>query len=870
MDNKNLYYFNSDLDLQFILSNDKPGACPYENAAHIEGLDLTHELEFTAPADNEEAKELAEGGYVGLFDKDNDFQLFEIYLIEEEDNIEGVKRVIFADHVFQETDKLPVTDKRPYDATAEEALTAALSGQVKWKVGNVASLGINSTNFYYESVKSSIVKIIEKWGGEPKTRITFEENRITGFYIDILARRGADTGKRITVEKDAASIKRKVDFTNLYTAIYPRGKGEQTENGGYTRRITIKDVVWSKANGKPTDKPAGQEWIGNEEARERFGIPDGNGGKLHRDLFLNFDETEDTNQLINEGWNTLQGHVEPLVSYEATVSDLESIYSHEAVRLGDTNFIIDNNFKPSLLSEVRVIKLKRFLDDEYNTEITLGNFLPLFTDTSKTINDLRERLGGRQGVWDQVENPVQDKDIEDIVPPVPENVKATGLFKSIVVDWDFKSDLYIAAYEVYGSKVPGFAVDQTNLLWRGKSGGYAHKGGNNEQWYFRVRAVNTHGTASALTDEVTAKTVVVGAQDIAPLTITNELIAENAFIDFAKMANVEIVNAMINDVSADKLTAGLINTDFIKIQGGTDSDYTKIDGSFLESRGHFSRTWRGETKNHDIKLKFENGYLRARNDTENRSLYFTDFGVSTQVDGINASGTLEFFSKVNSELGRGVTLSSEGVTTVEANGGSLYLSSAYQIVGNASLYVPSIVTTTTNAYIGADGELRVVNKGTADTTQSSQVTYRDVRASIYRGIALDLDGTTSAAHMYVRPSATGSLRVTARGTTDSYRPVEASDFNVTSSSFAKKNIEDYNENATDIIKGTPVREYHLTEDIEEIDLKRVGLVVQEAPLEIINMEGGASINLYAMASILWKSIQEIANQIEELKTKITG
>ncbi|MGM0904272.1 MAG: phage tail protein [Bacillota bacterium] len=368
-------------------------------------------------------------------------------------------------------------------------------------------------------------------------------------------------------------------------------------------------------------------------------------------------------------------------------------------------------------------------------------------------------------------------------------------------------------------------------------------------------------------------------------------------------------------IVADVLTGGQINANNVSIYGGSTKNYTTISGSYWESRGNFSRTWRGVTKTHDIIIKSENGYLRARNDSENRSLYFTDYGISTQVDGVNASGTLEFFSTVNSALGRGVTLTSEGVTTIEANGGALFLTSSTTINSNAAIYTPSIVTTSTNAYIGADGEVRMVNKGTADTTVSSEViyrnlraailygtgfnttstnayigadgelrvvnkgfvdgssgttVYRDIRASVIRGIALDLDGTTAAEHMYVRPSATGALRVTSRGTTDSYRPIEASEFNAASSVFYKKNIEDYTGDATELIGGTPVRLYHLNEDIDTIDFKRVGLLVQEAPREIINMKTGDSIDLYAMASVLWKAVQELSADNEALNQRITA
>jgi phage minor structural protein len=593
MSNKNLYYFNDKYELQFTLSNEKEGACPYEEADHIEGLDWLHDLEFKAPANNIEAQQLANGGYVGIFDQDNNFQLFEIYLIEEEDSASGLQRAIFAQHVFNETDKLPVYDKRPTNTTAAAAMDSLLEGQAKWKRGQVADLGLGSTNFYHESIRSGAKKIQETWGGELRTRITFDGNKITGFYIDLLTRRGSDTGKRITIEKDAESIKRKVDRSNIYTAVVPRGKGEQTENGGYSRRLSIADVVWSTAAGDPADKPAGQVFIGDEAARLAYGIPDGNGGMLHRFLFVEFDETEDSSLLINQGWETLQQNNKPLVSYETKIINLEAQgLTHEAVRLGDTNFILDDNFAPPLQTEARIIKLKRRIDDETQTEPTLGNFMPMFSDQGKEIEELKKVVGGRAGIWDKVEDPINETDFPNEQPEQPGNVIATGSFKKVIVEWDYNPALYIS-YEVYGSQVPGFVVDPSNLLWKGKANVFAHEADVNQQWYYRVRAINTHGTAGPLSPEVSATTAriitddilfgAVNAEKLADLAVTAGKLADLA-VTGGKLADGAVINSKLAAaaVEANALAAGAVTNPKL---GPLAVDAAKLaEGAVLEGK----------------------------------------------------------------------------------------------------------------------------------------------------------------------------------------------------------------------------------------------------------------------------------------------
>ena len=83
----------------------------------------------------------------------------------------------------------------------------------------------------------------------------------------------------------------------------------------------------------------------------------------------------------------------------------------------------------------------------------------------------------------------------------------------------------------------------------------------------------------------------------------------------------------------------------------------------------------------------------------------------------------------------------------------------------------------------------------------------------------------------------------------------------------KKAIEDYTGNATELIESTPVRKYHLNEDVEGVDIKRLGLIVQESPLDIVNTDGGQTIDLYQMTSLLWKSNQELSARLKLLENE---
>lgn len=163
-------------------------------------------------------------------------------------------------------------------------------------------------------------------------------------------------------------------------------------------------------------------------------------------------------------------------------------------------------------------------------------------------------------------------------------------------------------------------------------------------------------------------------------------------------------------------------------------------------------------------------------------------------------------------MGRGVTLTSEGVTTIEANGGAIFLSASTSINVNTSIWTPSIVTSTVNGYFGVDGELRLVNKGYADGSGGNPI-YRYLRAQfvwadaiatnagdnlylgansevratvrssynnsnpIYRNFRaaglyadfLDSNTSTGGTHVYVRPQAGSEVRFTSVGGTTAYQ-----------------------------------------------------------------------------------------------------
>jgi phage minor structural protein len=524
------------------------------------------------PAHHEDSEHFVGGNQVAFRDLERRFRLFSIRETDDEDG-NSTEKVVTCLPAMDELNGKIVEDKRPQDVEVGIAIDDALEG-TRFLKGTVAQLGINSTNFYYISSRECLTKIQNTWGGELVDRIEINEEtgKIDGRYIDLVVRRGMDRGKRFEIDKDIENIVR----TELYypkTALY--GRGSSVPSGdGYSRKLSFKDVEWYVDNGDPVDKPLGQEWIGDPVALEEHGIPQPDGSKEHvYGIFEDNDEADQAKLLIKT-WSALQTEKKPKVRYKMSVMTFYGIagYEHEVAYLGDTGVAINNNAKPAILVESRIIKLKYDLADPTNGQVTIGNFLDLNED-QKRIDWVVDEVTNNSGNWNSDSDgltEVNDGSFPDTVPPPPSGVLAKGLFKSIIVEWDFNPSSYIAAYEVYASQIDGFLPDSTNLVFRGKTGGTVHQAENDQQWYFRVRAINTHGTTSSLSAQVSAQTIRISEVDFDELTVVDAYIKE-ILADKITSGTLDGALANIINLNADNIVSGVLKARFVKI--GADSSY---------------------------------------------------------------------------------------------------------------------------------------------------------------------------------------------------------------------------------------------------------------------------------------------------------
>ncbi|UOE96080.1 phage tail protein [Alkalihalobacillus sp. LMS39] len=509
-----LYIFNPNDKIVTVLTEETG----LVTAPFREELNRGSSFSFTIEADVEDAQYVVEENQVVFRDKDGDLRLYVIKELDDIDNENGPETTAICEPAFMENKERIIVDKRLVDKTANEALTTALE-PTRWEGEVEVELGKGTTNFYYLSSVDAVWKILEVWGGEFKDIVEFDENQITRRVIKIVQRLGADRGKRYEIDHDIEEIQRTL-LSYPVTALYGRGASlpieddEGNETGGFTRYIDFGEVEWKVSNGDPVNKPKGQLWVGDPIALQKYGR-EKNGKLLHREGIWADHNIEDPKELLHATWEQLQKANKPEVNYQLSVELLESIagYEHEKASLGDTTRAIDRQFARPIEIQSRIIAMEYdVLNIEGTAIVEMGQFLSVHSDDKldRVINEINDN----RGRWDSGGGPITNGKYPNIVPNAPTNLSAVGGYEVIQLYWNYDVEVYISHYEVYGSQVKDFVPDSQHLLWKGRANGFQHKVQTDELWYYRVRAVNTHGRASDFTPQIEAQTIRIITDDI--------------------------------------------------------------------------------------------------------------------------------------------------------------------------------------------------------------------------------------------------------------------------------------------------------------------------------------------------------------------
>ncbi|MHA4412061.1 phage tail spike protein [Bacillus cereus] len=228
---------------------------------------------------------------------------------------------------------------------------------------------------------------------EIQYRVEVSGSQITGWYVDMIKKRGRETGKEVTLGKDLVGVRRIEHSRDICTALvgFVRGEGDKL--------ITIESIN----NGLLyiTDSDAFQRW--NAHGKHKFGFYT--------------PETEDQNmtsqRLLTLMKTELKKRVNTSVSYEVEAQSIGRIFglAHELINEGDTIRIKDTGFTPKLYLEARVIAGDESFTDPAQDKYVFGDYREI-TDPNEELRKIYNRilssLGSKQELIDQLDKLVKD------------------------------------------------------------------------------------------------------------------------------------------------------------------------------------------------------------------------------------------------------------------------------------------------------------------------------------------------------------------------------------------------------------------------------------------------------------------------------
>ncbi|USP52382.1 hypothetical protein J2N67_002527 [Bacillus thuringiensis] len=230
---------------------------------------------------------------------------------------------------------------------------------------------------------------------EIQYRVEVVGSQITGWYVDMIRKRGQETGKEVVLGKDLVGVRRIEHSRDICTALvgFVRDEGDKL--------ITIESIN----NGLPyiVDNDAFQRW--NEHGKHKFGF-----------YTPETEENITPERLLTLMKTELAKRVSS-VSYEVEAQSIGRIFglAHELINEGDTIRIKDTGFTPKLYLEARAIVGDESHTDPSQDQYVFGDYREI-TDADeelrKMYNRLRATLGNKANkeLLDRLEELVQDTD----------------------------------------------------------------------------------------------------------------------------------------------------------------------------------------------------------------------------------------------------------------------------------------------------------------------------------------------------------------------------------------------------------------------------------------------------------------------------
>lgn len=322
--------------------------------------------------------EIDEAEYFGVKDPEQRdlFWFYKIVGRSKGDNPAGKASIRGLNKIFDDLKgKGYVQDLRPNNALFSGYIAQVLEG-TGWSVGICNVTRKITTSMYYISKLDAFWKLIDSAQCEFTTRTKFQNGKIIEQVIDFYDEITADNGRLYVHGDKLLNVIAETNDEFVPTAFLPRGKGIETEEGSYGRKLLIDGVAWSTANGDPINKSKGSPIL---ELTDRTAIYGYKGG-VPRLQIVDFPEIEDANLLIQSCYEYALENSRKRFQYQTRIIDDERVVAGELARIKSP--------KINAIYKVRIFKVRRNFLNTKIKEIELGDKI-ITSRAEKTIQAKR-------------------------------------------------------------------------------------------------------------------------------------------------------------------------------------------------------------------------------------------------------------------------------------------------------------------------------------------------------------------------------------------------------------------------------------------------------------------------------------------------
>ncbi|MEN3781501.1 phage tail spike protein [Priestia megaterium] len=363
-----------------VLENDGSAAASYWEDEIEEKLnDAYLTLTFKMDANHETAALIESKVRIVAPDEDGNLIMFQVEECKDVTAQDGTHtKEVYAEHIALELLGKVIRPQTFSGFTAEQYFSSILEN-TPWQLGTVEWSGTGDVVFDdYTNAIDAILKGREVFGGELRYRVYFNGPQLAGRYLDLLEKRGENRGSQITYGENMSSLTRTESGREIYTALIGVSRSSNSE-GGY---LTFADY-------EADDKPLGQDWIGDDDALQRYGIKLPNGDLAHYFGVFTYDGDEELTPklLLDKTREALKTQSKPAYTYETTAEKLEQMTGIDAneFRLGDTITVQNLDLEPPLLLEARIIESKGPVDNKRDRDFVIGEYSDIYSQHQYSI-----------------------------------------------------------------------------------------------------------------------------------------------------------------------------------------------------------------------------------------------------------------------------------------------------------------------------------------------------------------------------------------------------------------------------------------------------------------------------------------------------